>query len=117
MNPTLMLFTADVECSLAFYQQLGLTVRRVQRGGGWAELIWGDFALNLHEHALPLPDTGRLQLGFEVESGLEDVVARLSAEGLGDLSIIDEGFGRIVHLRDSDGNLLSIVQNEPELYT
>lgn len=116
-----MLFTADVERSLGFYRQLGFTVRRAGRGGGWAELVWGvgqdAFALLLHEHARPLPEPGRLQLGFEVESGLEAVVARLSADGLGGLSIIDEGFGRIVRLHDPDGNLLSIVHNEPELYT
>lgn len=117
-----MLFCLDVPRSLEFYTGLGFTSRRGQRTGGWAELEWGSsdgqgFVLNLHETAAPLPPTGRLQLGFEVEGGLDELVGRLRHSGLyGELTILDEAFGRIVHLSDPDGNALSIVQNEPELY-
>ena len=117
MRPTVMLFCLDVPRSLAFYTGLGFTQRRSQRTGGWAELEWGTFVLNLHESVAPLPPTGRIQLGFEVEAGLDELVERLRPTGLyGELSILDESFGRIVHLQDPDGNTLSIVQYEPELY-
>ncbi len=30
--------------------------------------------------------------------------------------IVDEGFGRVLQLADPDGNVLTIVEHEPELY-
>lgn len=122
MRPTVMLFCPNVPRSLAFYTGLGFVQRRGQRTGGCAELEWptaegSGFVLNLHEANEPLPPTGRLNIGFEVESGLDELLDRLRPSGVyGELTVVDEAFGRIVHLQDPDGNALSIVQNEPELY-
>lgn len=63
-----------------------------------------------------LPATGRLQIGFET-GDLDAAVQRLSGAGLHPPAIVDEAFGRILHLTDPDGNVLYIVQNEPELYS
>ena len=110
-----MLYTSDLDAMLRFYAVLGFTHRLSGRGGGWAELTWEGFTLNLHAQTGELPPTGRLCIGFETND-LEATVQSLSRTGLNPPSITDESFGRILHLTDPDGNVLSIVQNKPELY-
>ncbi len=115
MNPSFMLYTGDLDSMLRYYTALGFTHRLSGRGGGWAELTWDGFTLNLHAQTGQLPPTGRLCIGFET-ADLEAAVQRLRRAGLNPPSITDESFGRILHLTDPDGNALSITQYEPELY-
>lgn len=115
MNPSFMLFTRDVSAMTRFYLALGFCHRLSGRGGDWAELEWNGFVLSLHGQAGELPPVGRLQIGFET-SDLDLTLEDLSRAGLNPPAIVDEAFGRILHLTDPDGNVLYIVQNEPELY-
>lgn len=115
MNPSFMLYTRDVIGLTAFYTALGFRLRRAGRGGGWTELTWDTFTLTLHGHSGELPPTGRLQIGFETPD-LDAAVRRLIEAGLNPPAILDESFGRILHLTDPDGNLLSVTAYEPELY-
>ena len=85
------------------------------RGGDGTELEWNGFVLSLHGQDGELPAVGRLQIGFETPD-LDQTVQDLSRAGLNPPAIVDEAFGRILHLTDPDGNVLYIVQNEPELY-
>lgn len=82
------------------------------------ELEFGTLLLFLHgANTLPAASE-RLQLGFEAQEPLENLAARLLESGVTvNAEIVDEGFGRILELRDPDGNTLTIVENEPELYT
>jgi predicted enzyme related to lactoylglutathione lyase len=115
MNPSFMLHTRDVEGMIQFYVALGFVHKLTGRSGNWTELTWGNFTLSLHKHQGELPPTGRLSIGFEAED-LEASVQTLSRAGLNPPAIVDESFGRILHLTDPDGNELFITQSEPELY-
>jgi predicted enzyme related to lactoylglutathione lyase len=115
MNPSFMLYTTDLPGLTAFYTALGFNLRVAGRGCTWAELTWDSFTLALHGHSGELPPTGRLCIGFET-ADLDAAARRLQQAGLNPPAIVDESFGRILHLLDPDGNQLSITQYEPELY-
>ncbi|GAA5512025.1 hypothetical protein Dcar01_00739 [Deinococcus carri] len=116
MRPYVLIYATDVNRSRAWYERLGFRLRRVNRHGGWAELEWGDFLLYLHGTATPRP-AGFALPGFEAQEPLEGVAARLAAAGvLPDPVILDEGYGRVLRLRDPDGHDLEIVEHDPELY-
>jgi catechol 2,3-dioxygenase-like lactoylglutathione lyase family enzyme len=117
VRPSVLLYTADVARAEAFYVELGFRLRRRSRNGGWTELEWSELLLFLH-HAQTLPPAdGRIQLGFEAQEALEQLTARLIERGvIVAAEIVDEGFGRILSLQDPDGNVLTIIEHEPELY-
>ena len=112
MRPNILLYTPDVERAADFYGKLGFTMRRRNRNGGWTELEFGTLLLFLHRVDVLPTISKRLEFGFEAQEPLERVAARLLEGGV----IVDEGFGRILSLQDPDGNALSIVEHEPELY-
>ena len=117
MRPNLLLYTPDVERAADFYQRLGFTLRRRNRNGGWTELEFGTLLLFLHStQSLPAVSK-RLEFGFEAQQPLEQLAAQLLQSGVTiSAEIVDEGFGRVLQLADPDGNVLTIVEHEPELY-
>ena len=117
MRPSVLLYTADVAQAEAFYTALGFRLRRHSRSGGWTELEWNELLLFLHSAQTLPPANSRVQLGFEAQEPLETLSARLIERGvIVSAEIVDEGFGRILNIQDPDGNTLTIVEHEPELY-
>ena len=117
MRPNLLLYTSDMQRAADFYQQLGFTLRRRNRNGGWTELEFGTLLLFLHRVATLPAASKRLEFGFEAQQPLEQLAAQLLQSGvIVSAEIVDEGFGRILQLADPDGNTLTIVEHEPELY-
>lgn len=116
MRPTILIYATDVSRSREWYERLGFRLRRVNRHGGWAELEWGELLLYLHGTAAPRP-AGFALPGFEAQESLDVLAGRLVALGVvTDPFILDEGFGRVLRLRDPDGYELDLVEHAPELY-
>jgi predicted enzyme related to lactoylglutathione lyase len=108
-NARFMLWVADMDRALAFYRDgLGLAVR--MHNPFWSELDCGGARIALHPGAKGEPrDTG---VNFAVDD-LDAEVARAAQAG----AVIERGpeerpqeFIRIAHVRDTEGNLIYLVQ-------
>jgi predicted enzyme related to lactoylglutathione lyase len=105
-------FTPDLETMKAFYRdRIGLPVNHESQ-------FWVDFETGSDEPALALiavgPDQKReIELCFESKD-IETSVATMRGRGVQFIDEIrDLDFGRLIHLRDPEGNLLSLLQPKP----
>lgn len=117
MKPVAIRYVRDVERALGFYQALGLrqdyNTRPTRKGPVmWTEMTGDGGMLALHH----LPEDGphaSVELCFEAVEPLEDVVGRLRAAGYEpETEIVDESFGRSVQVRDPEGLLLQVNEND-----
>jgi catechol 2,3-dioxygenase-like lactoylglutathione lyase family enzyme len=113
-------YVRDVESARRFYQTLGLTLefasRRPRRGGSsvWSELA-GSGGANLALHQWE-EDRADVQLTFQADEPLEEVVDRLRENGYEPATeIVDEAFGRSFGIRDPEGLLIYINENDYDL--
>ncbi len=114
-------YVRDVENAQRFYQALGLTLefasRRPRRGGSsvWTELA-GSGGANLALHQWDEQRGDKVQLSFQADEPLERVVDRLHQNGY-ELAteIVDEAFGRSFTIRDPEGLLIQINENDYDL--
>jgi catechol 2,3-dioxygenase-like lactoylglutathione lyase family enzyme len=113
-------YVRDVESARRFYQALGLTLefasRRPRRGGSsvWTEL-GGSGGANLALHQWD-EDRADVQLTFQADEPLEQVVDRLRQAGYEPATeIVDEAFGRSFGIRDPEGLLIYINENDYDL--
>jgi catechol 2,3-dioxygenase-like lactoylglutathione lyase family enzyme len=113
-------YVRDVESARRFYQTLGLTLefasRRPRRGGSsvWTELA-GSGGANLALHQWE-EDRADVQLTFQADEPLEEVVDRLRENGYEPATeIVDEAFGRSFGIRDPEGLLIYINENDYDL--
>lgn len=113
-----VLTTADLDRCLDFYTRvLGMQVERY--GEGRIALRFGDHKFNVHPPGFDAgikaraPTPGSLDLCFLSDRPLDEVIARLKAQG----TAIEEGpvnrtgarfTIRSVYVRDPDGNLIEI---------
>lgn len=119
----IVLTVHDLERTIAFYSRV-LGMEPVAFAGGRRGLAFGRQKLNLHQAGREFepkalaPAPGAIDLCFIGETPLEDVIAKLEAEGV----VIIEGpvdktgaLGpmKSVYFRDPDGNLIE-VSNYPE---
>lgn len=118
----LVLTVADIDATCAFYARvLGMTIETF--GEGRKALRFGNQKINLHQAGREFepkarqPMPGSADLCFIASTRLEQVVARLQAEGV----VIEEGpvkrtgaTGpiRSVYFRDPDGNLIEVSNPE-----
>jgi catechol 2,3-dioxygenase-like lactoylglutathione lyase family enzyme len=113
----LVLTVADVEATVAFYEQLGM--RREIFGDGRVALRFGTQKLNLHRAGAEVsphaehPTPGSADLCFLVEGRLEDVADELATLGVAvELGPVERtgatGPIRSVYLRDPDANLVEL---------
>jgi catechol 2,3-dioxygenase-like lactoylglutathione lyase family enzyme len=119
MRPIPIRYVKDMDAAQRFYEALGLTVEftsRAPRQGPakWVELHGGAGMLALHHID---DDEPGIELAFEAQEPLEDVVARLAATGYHPATaIVDEAFGRSFTVRDPEGQLLQINEHDRELH-
>lgn len=112
-------YTDDIDALVRFYGALGLELNTVSRAGGWVDMTAGGGMLGLHvaSRAERPRTSGDCKLSFETDTGLEELVVRLHAAGYADAHILDEAFGRSLHVTDPDGVLVQVNQSDPSLYT
>lgn len=122
MRPMTIRYVKDMEAARRFYLALGLThsftSRQPRRGPSvWTELT-GTPGTGLALHYAP-EGSGideRAELCFQSEEVLEVVVERLRAAGYEpETDIIDESFGRAFTIRDPEGLLIQVNENDYEL--
>lgn len=122
MRPMTIRYVTDMDAARRFYLALGLThdftSRRPRRGPSvWTELA-GTPGPGLALHYAP-HDSGigkDAELCFQAEELLEDVVERLRAAGYEpETEIADESFGRSFTIRDPEGLLIQVNENDYEL--
>ena len=115
-------YVRDVEGARRFYQTLGLTLefasRPPRRGGPpvWTELAGSGAGANLALHHWDSERASDVSLCFQADDPLEQVVERLRAEGYEPATeIVDESFGRSFTIRDPEGLLMQINENDYDL--
>jgi catechol 2,3-dioxygenase-like lactoylglutathione lyase family enzyme len=114
-------YVRDVDAARRFYEALGLTLdfasRRPRRGGApaWTELAGSGSGGNLALHQWD-EKIERISLSFQADEALEQVVQRLRAAGYEPATeIVDEAFGRSFTIRDPEGLLIQVNENDYEL--
>jgi catechol 2,3-dioxygenase-like lactoylglutathione lyase family enzyme len=114
-------YVRDVEGARRFYQALGLTLefasRSPRRGGPsvWTELA-GSGGANLALHQWDEETDIGVQLSLQADEPLEGVVGRLRQSGYEPTTeIVDEAFGRSFTIRDPEGLLIQINENDYDL--
>jgi catechol 2,3-dioxygenase-like lactoylglutathione lyase family enzyme len=143
MRPMPIRYVGDLPAAQRFYEALGLRVdfagRASRRGRTrWVELV-GSAGAAMALHAADDPDAfadngamtaespGRehgasrgeppVELAFEAEEPLEEVVGRLAAAGFEPATaIVDEAFGRSFRVRDPEGLELQINEHDRDLH-
>lgn len=115
----LVLYVADIEATVAFYERLG--AEAVTFGDGRQALQFGGCKINLHPAGDPYwlhaaaPESGAGDFCIVVETPLSAVVDRLEREGIEIVEgPIDQegarGEMRSVYVRDPDGNLVEFAE-------
>ena len=123
MKPVAIRYVRDVDRALEFYTALGLghefSTRPTRRGPVmWTEMTGTGGLLALHH--LPAEEAGTpgaphapVELSFEASEPLEEVVGRLRAAGYEpETVIVDESFGRSFQVRDPEGLLIQVNEND-----
>ncbi|MGV9450280.1 VOC family protein [Streptomyces sp. NPDC003635] len=107
-------YVADVAASRRFYEGLGLTYRTDTGVAVWAQLDGGAGGVGVHDAAVSKGrPPGTVELGFSTDERLEDVSARLTADGY-EHTLVDEDFGRSIRVTDPDGVVVQIQEIDPE---
>lgn len=118
MKITPIRYVADMAESARFYTALGLVPGDISRSGNWIELGASGGMLGLHTARTSQQDVpGRVELAFETQEPLEALAERLTAAGFEPEAIVDENFGRSLHVIDPDGVRVQVNEHDRELYT
>jgi catechol 2,3-dioxygenase-like lactoylglutathione lyase family enzyme len=139
MRPIAIRYVRDVDAARAFYEALGMTrdySQRPTRRGlvMWVELTGDGGTLALHslpdEDGATIADstgsaTGKpgvtpghsaVELSFESQEPLERVTGRLRQAGYPlETEIVDETFGRSFRVRDPEGLVIQVNENDRTL--
>jgi catechol 2,3-dioxygenase-like lactoylglutathione lyase family enzyme len=111
-------YVADMAAATRFYAALGLVQGDSSRSGNWTELNGSGGTLALHIARTAEQDVpGRVELSFETQEPLEVLAERLKAAGFEPEAIVDENFGRSLHVTDPDGVLVQVNEHDRDLYT
>jgi catechol 2,3-dioxygenase-like lactoylglutathione lyase family enzyme len=122
MRPMTIRYVEDMDAARRFYLALGLThsftSRQPRRGPSvWTELSGAPgTGLALHHAPEGSGIAVRAELCFQSDEVLEVVVERLRAAGYEpETDIVDESFGRAFTIRDPEGLLVQVNENDYEL--
>jgi predicted enzyme related to lactoylglutathione lyase len=113
-------YVRDLEKVRRFYETLGFdhdfTSRPTRHGySAWSELRAEGGVLALHHvpEGEPCPEA---ELAVESTEPLEDVLARLRAQGYEpETEITDESFGRSFRIRDPEGLVIQVNEHDRDL--
>jgi catechol 2,3-dioxygenase-like lactoylglutathione lyase family enzyme len=115
-------YVRDVDSARRFYQTVGLTLEfasRTPRKGGpsvWTELAGSGPGANLALHRWDEDSGSPVELCFQADEPLELVADRLRQNGYEPATeIVDEAFGRSFTIRDPEGLLIQINENDYDL--
>ncbi len=115
-------YVRDVDSAGRFYQALGLTLEftsRTPRSGGspvWTELAGSGPGANLALHHWDEGPAAAVELSFQADEPLERVLDRLRQNGYQPATeIVDEAFGRSFTIRDPEGLLIQVNENDYDL--
>ena len=120
MKPMPIRYVRDMDAARRFYETLGMshsfTSRQPRRGPSvWTELTGTGGGLALH-YAPEGSGMSGAQLSFEADELLEDVAERLRRAGYElETEIADESFGRSFTIRDPEGLLIQVNENDYDL--
>lgn len=117
-----VLTVRDIDATIAWYERV-LGMRAVTFGGGRRALAFGDQKLNLHEAGrefvpkASIPTPGSADLCFTTDVPFGEVAAHLRTEGvaveLGPVAKVGARAAlRSLYVRDPDGNLIEIANEE-----
>jgi len=112
-------FTDDIPRTRAFLTALGFTDPEAEhRHGGWVEIPTHDALLCLHQGAGAVgTPAGLAQLSFESDEDPDLIAQRLVDAGFTDATVLDENYGRVVSVRNPDGQPMLINVSDRTLYT
>jgi len=111
-------YVANMAAATRFYAALGLVEGDSSRSGNWMELNGSGGTLALHTARTAEQDVpGWVELSFETQEPLEALAERLTAAGFEPEAIVDESFGRSLHVMDPDGVLVQVNEHDRDLYT
>jgi len=131
MRPLPIRYVVDLPAVQRFYEALGLRVgfagRAPRRGGSrWVELVGSSGAVLALHYDDELADRGdaagsggtlAVELAFEADEPLEEVVARLRRAGFEPATaIVDESYGRSFRVCDPEGLSLQINEHDRDLH-
>lgn len=118
MKPMPIRYVHDMDAARAFYEALGLTLHAAQRApksGGpthWMELAGSSGTMALH-FVPPESKSSEIELAFDSDEPLEDVIERLRDAGFEPATeISDEAHGRSFTARDPEGLLMQINEHD-----
>ncbi len=123
MKPMPIRYVHDIDAARAFYEALGLTLDVAQRPpksgppSHWLELAGSAGTLALH-YIPPDSPARTVELAFDSDEPLEDVVQRLRTAGFEPATeIADEAHGRSFTVRDPEGLLVQVNEHDRTLTT
>ncbi len=110
-------FTDHVEQMRSFLQVLGLRPRIESLGAGWVDLVGETGLVAVHEAATSDGGHpgGTTLLSFECADA-EALADRLRRRGFDDATVVDDAYGRALHVTDPDGALVVADQVQDDLY-
>lgn len=114
-----ILYVADVERVVRFYEQLGFRLTARDRAYGWAELRLGDALLGIHARN-PQAQEPQPAIGLTLDSRmpLEALAEQLESAAIPLVEpITDVAYGRMLAVRDPEGNVITIHESDRNLYT
>lgn len=114
-----VVFAADMNSSVAFYERLGFPTRARRRDGSWVELDAGPRArLAIHHREQHAEGAERVQLCMEADRPLRELAADLEAMDIvAPAGIVDESFGLSMVVHDADGLPVMIQWHDEDLYS
>lgn len=118
MKVTPVRFTQDVAAMRRFLVALGLTSTSSSEDGSWVSLeAAGGGEVGLHSTATANSATpvGSTELAFSTNEPLEAVAARLQEAGF-DSRVVEEPYGRVLHVTDPDGREVEVQGTTTDLH-
>ena len=110
VTPVPMVMSRNMRGWMALGRALGLRLRARSRDGRWAELASPDGVLALHLAEADTPDG--IELTFDTQVPLEELITRIRAAGLTSTEPEDWGWGRSITVR-GDGILVEVNEHDP----
>lgn len=108
-------YVSDMAQSVRFYQDIGFTVKFVEKDGAWVEFDWGEtsFALLQRPEEKGKVQPRKTRIMFEVAriEEMQEYLISLGVKRIG--SIRKEPYGKLLTFEDPDGHWLEFFEPHP----